>query len=685
MGSTYEAIPALYFPDPILEARNRKLLAQFNAASKEAGKLKFPNLKDLAGIDKVSRSLETDLNREIDAFKETWAKKGKDNIINISDIIEYIALQKRPELLTQDFKESAEMHNLLDVIMVESKALLEDNLEPFNDKLPSMDESAGGEHVKILVDKDRQEISRVSVEAYRLLKLNARADFINNMHLDGIDGKKGFERFEMANQNYQGIQLLENEIQTQVTRNGRVDAELLHLRQLLHTRTKAETRIFSSITYFFSNFDKLEDVNYQSLLTANLFNPGQLAIQLEQNPVIAKYILTLIENGLKYHSESRTYNRPIPYLLKINHFLKKYLANHPNPDAVRPYLAHAQKMSEKLFEYLKINGEEISKIAGLKEKEDELENKTILQKQLNFNLLQEVEYEFAKAKKASKPIPDIWIERYLSAMFYINANEGVVNNKNDQLDPYFLELKNKLFYLMMPEVSRYFKEERKGIEERKVAAELSTILPEDIFKSLGNVISSTFDFPRLTVVVEKQDKTHKNLIVDLDKFRIFDEGYIKGAMPGWAYENKDYIKLFGNAFRNDVKISSNGETVYFVVEGKSYRIDKTGALYKQIKVDGEEQLFFTVNYDAKEGNLLELPKGLIDKNRQTWLSVKPIGKGNERCIAISDIKTGTNQYLLKDRRLTKINPDGSSTGYHNVNIAEYEKKSKKLTMLKKLI
>src|SRR5204863_3289437 len=127
--------------------------------------------------------------------------------------------------------------------------------------------------------------------------------------------------------------------------------------------------------------DTLSDVQYQTLLTTNLFSPNLLQDTLQKNPEILGMLLKLIESGIAYYIEEENILPPVSFFLKINGYLASFMESLPSKSPIRiRFEDSVLKIDKRIDDYLTQNNPSIRKFVS----ETQKVNAIILQRKLYY-------------------------------------------------------------------------------------------------------------------------------------------------------------------------------------------------------------------------------------------------------------------------------------------------------------
>lgn len=114
-----------------------------------------------------------------------------------------------------------------------------------------------------------------------------------------------------------------------------------------------EMRLLTTIDFFESNLELLEDPDCQKLLLMNLLTPNLLTNRIKKDPHFTKTLMTFYEKCLNYYTQNRTITSAGIFCFELGHYLLKYLEDLSNVNVVSESITLLQEKNKKLTEYLK--------------------------------------------------------------------------------------------------------------------------------------------------------------------------------------------------------------------------------------------------------------------------------------------------------------------------------------------
>lgn len=389
------------------------------------------------------------------------------------------------------------------------------------------------------------------------------------------------------------------------------------LRQILHTRSldnNHHSRISATLEYFLSHLDKLCKIDYQVLLTINLFNNGILDRELKINPRILYSLFDFIEKGIAYYREDKQISKTLPFFLKLNAFLLNYITDSQLKVSAE-IIQIASNIEQRVYDFLRINEPKIKIDAS---KQSIIET-TITQRRLYLILLQKIERQLKQFLKNELTLnqKDL-IKDFLSAIFYIYRHNISSKKEEDQSDPIYQNIQNNILYYITPLMSSFLNAliKEKGIEA------LLDLLPNEIIKELDPK-SLHYQFPFIVGMTINQEECQLNL----SKGQYLKKGRSLLAFPESARENVFFKRTFGDIHIHEALVDTIKMHTLFQFQGNNYNISGDGItdpLSKEIIINSQTYWYNSIGLHMAIGEsfLYYAPKWLTDQSFSYWYNPK---------------------------------------------------------------
>lgn len=480
-------------------------------------------------------------------------------------------------------------------------------------------------------------------------------DVVKSLHLHSYQETTFVERFKLHDFNYPKTRT-SNQIQVYdsaaaLTREKAERQVVLNTRVKLddwcsyHINMKLNGKATITVNSFLSKLDKLGDIDYQNLIKVNFFEADSFCNECIQNPKVIDNIIKLIEEGLAYHQNGTVLAFPIHFLLKITFMLRSYvsaISQHKSTalekrEIIRQTLEPIAHIIQRLNEYLDINDPSKKSVASV-----DLRRATILQQQLHYNELQEIEFYLENEGKINSEL----LEAFINCKFNIEKYDMAPTLATEKIDPILRSIEDNVIYHLLPALEKYFQDKPENVLQKIIHK-----LPQSVSSNILKPEVCEFSFPVLQVG-DKNDPYY----IDVVRGKAEKAQFTLKATPGWL-QDSEVFQEFCRVMEFEPKemmVNNTEKLVEFSHNKENYRAYQhygTIYLYKKLGEKNKEWYMLNNKYNCQMANL---PHSLCDREFYVWFD------SHLKSCYFTNKRTKKEEYVLIDNKILGLSQESKS-------------------------
>ena len=370
-----------------------------------------------------------------------------------------------------------------------------------------------------------------------------------------------------------------------------------YLSILPYSRLEADSQIITTLDFFETHWELLQNSDYQTFCLLNLCAPGFLEKQLLSTPQLAEQLLNFIREGLEAHQGMDKNNTTAHFFVKLAFYFRRYMEESKIKDKLSPF---SESLAKQLDTFLKKQANELKNL-------DIIESTAQL-RQIYIGYILHKGLELQKGNKVDLEDMALLLTANVCYALIPAKLSGLVFDPNEEK-----ELKSQMEKIRIP-LKTYFS----NLHETELKKIINTILANSGFSKLYDVkdYSISGEFPVLILTNTKQE----SVLLDLIQGKITSGNAAWMKIPNTFY-TKDFKKYFGvESVKGKVYTHANMSICEFVEKRGTFQVIVSEGKTSIRKKLGPKNVW----YEKSSAYLRDAPKEspfsplLVEEGKEAW-------------------------------------------------------------------